>query len=254
MIEGIRHRFRNLTVAAGIALLGFVIGGLLTVLVAQGFIAAGVPVRKMPALKLGISVVTLQGIGFGSVALASRKLEALDPDLITVRKPTLREGGWIIVGFVVLIGLLSILSRLFSVLGIGTAQNKIQQIGTQNPIVFLVLIPLSFLLIGPGEELLFRGFVQGTLRNSYSTIGAIVLASSIFAVGHATSLQGSGKIAYMAIVFVLSLILGLAYERTDNLLVPAMIHGAYNALLFGMMYYTMVGIQLTITNQITFTL
>ena len=254
MSEGIRQRFHNFTIAAGIALLGFVVGGLLTVLVAQGFIAAGFPVRKMPALRLGISVVTLQGIGFGSVALASRKLQALDSDLITVRKPTLREGSWIIVGFVVLIGLLSILSGLFSLLGIETAQNKIQQIGTQNPIVFLVLIPLSFLLIGPGEELLFRGLVQGTLRKSYSTIGAIVLASSLFAVGHATSLQGSGKIAYMGIVFVLSLILGLAYEQTDNLLVPAMIHGAYNALLFGIMYYTIIDTQFTITNQISFTL
>ena len=240
MIEGIRHRLHILTVAAGTALLGFVGGGLLTVLAAQGFIAAGVPVREMPALKLGISVVTLQGIGFGSVALAARKFQALDTVPITARIPTLREGGWILGGFVGLVGLLSVLSRLFATLGIGTAQNKIQQIGTQNPIVFLVLIPLSFLLIGPGEELLFRGLVQGTLRNSYGAIGAIVLASSIFAVGHATSLQGSGKIAYMAIVFVLSLILGLAYEWTNNLFVPAMIHGAYNALLFGMMYYAIV--------------
>jgi membrane protease YdiL (CAAX protease family) len=35
---------------------------------------------------------------------------------------------------------------------------------------------------------------------------------------------------------VLSLILGATYEDTDNLVVPSVIHGGYNALIFGSMY------------------
>jgi membrane protease YdiL (CAAX protease family) len=55
---------------------------------------------------------------------------------------------------------------------------------------------------------------------------------------HVFSLQGSGKLVYIGVVFTLALVLGVAYELTDNLAVPALIHGAYNAVQFGLAYYT----------------
>ncbi len=48
------------------------------------------------------------------------------------------------------------------------------------------MIPISFLLIGPGEELLFRGVVQGVLKRSFNSIYSILIASIIFSVAHYT--------------------------------------------------------------------
>ncbi|MFC7197304.1 CPBP family intramembrane glutamic endopeptidase [Halosimplex aquaticum] len=69
--------------------------------------------------------------------------------------------------------------------------------------MFLLLIPLSFLVVGPGEELLYRGLVQGTLRETLHPARAIVLASALFASIHLFSLTGEGKLVYVGIAFAL---------------------------------------------------
>ena len=100
------------------------------------------------------------------------------------------------------------------------------------------LIPLSFLLIGPGEELLFRGVVQGRLRESFGPVGAVVLASAGFAPAHILALTGSvvQLAVSIAVLFVPALVFGAVYERTKNLTVPILIHGAYDATIFGIAY------------------
>jgi membrane protease YdiL (CAAX protease family) len=40
---------------------------------------------------------------------------------------------------------------------------------------------------------------------------------------------------------VLGCILGFVYEQTDNLVVPALIHGVYNAILFSLLYVQVSG-------------
>jgi hypothetical protein len=40
----------------------------------------------------------------------------------------------------------------------------------------------------------------------------------------------------VAVLFPPSLVFGAAYELTDNLAVPALIHGAYDATLFALLY------------------
>ena len=65
----------------------------------------------------------------------------------------------------------------------------------------------------------------------FHPVGAIVLASALFASVHLFSLSGQGKFVYIGIVF------GLAH----NLVVPALIHGAYNAVQFGGAYLAATG-------------
>jgi len=38
------------------------------------------------------------------------------------------------------------------------------------------------------------------------------------------------------VLFVPALVFGVTYELTDNLVVPSVIHGAYNATLFSIVY------------------
>jgi hypothetical protein len=114
----------------------------------------------------------------------------------------------------------------------------VAEIGFQNPEVLLLLVPASFLLIGPGEELLFRGVVQGRIREAFGPVPGIALASAIFAAIHYFALTGGagGRLVTIGILFLPSVVFGAAYELTDNLVVPSLIHGAYNATLFTVLY------------------
>ena len=127
---------------------------------------------------------------------------------------------------------------LVSLAGASPASNRVGEIGVQNPELLLLLIPLSILLVGPGEELLFRGLVQGILREAFGSVPAIVLASAIFAGIHYVALSGGAgaRLVTIAILLLPSLVFGTAYEVRENLVVPALIHGTYNATLFAGLY------------------
>ena len=233
-----RQQIRAVGITLGIALGSFVVGSILLMLVSQALSAIGISLSDRPALRLGVSTVLLQGVTFGGVALFYLQARDIGLEFIRVRVPTRRDIAWVTGGFIMILVAVRALSAIIAYLGFDHASNQIIEVGREEPTVFLVLIPLSFLLVGPGEELLFRGLIQGTLRESFHPARALILASLIFAMVHVFSLQGSGKLVYIGVVFTLALVLGVTYERTDNLAVPALIHGAYNAVQFGLAYYT----------------
>ena len=233
-----RQQIRAVGITLGIALGSFVVGSILLMLVSQALSAVGISLSDRPALRLGVSTVLLQGVTFGGVALFYLQARDIGLEFIRVRVPTRRDIAWVTGGFIMILVAVRALSAIIAYLGFDHASNQIIEVGREEPTVFLVLIPLSFLLVGPGEELLFRGLIQGTLRESFHPARALILASLIFAMVHVFSLQGSGKLVYIGVVFTLALVLGVTYERTDNLAVPALIHGAYNAVQFGLAYYT----------------
>lgn len=235
-------QLRSVLVSLGLAFGAFLVGNLLVLVTGIVLAALGIPVFDRPALSLLIGSVVLQGVTFGGLALVYLRYRDLDWDFIRVHSPTKRDVGVVVVGFVTLLAMLLVSAFVLTSLGIDSAQNRVLEIGQQNPAVLLLLVPLSFLLIGPGEELMFRGLIQGTLREAFHPIRAVVLASAIFAAVHIFSLTGDGKLAYIGVVFVLALVLGGTYELTDNLAVPSLIHGAYNALQFGGAYLAAVGL------------
>jgi membrane protease YdiL (CAAX protease family) len=202
---------------------------------------AGISLVDRPALLLGLSVVLGQGVAFGTFALGYLAYTDRGFGFVKVRIPTIRDLGWTVGGTLALFAGLVAISALFTLLGVQSASNAVTEFGEQDPTVFLLLVPLSFLFIGPGEELLYRGVVQGRLREAFGPWIAIGVASIVFAAIHVFSLQGAGKLAYIAILLVLSPILGLAYERTDNLVVPSLIHGAFNAIQFYVAYLGATG-------------
>lgn len=111
----------------------------------------------------------------------------------------------------------------------------------ENPEVLLLLVPASLLLIGPGEELLFRGVVQNRLSEALPAPVAIVLASLLFASIHFFSLSGApqARLVSISVLVLPTLVFGTMYELTDNIVVPALIHGTYNATLFSLLYLTL---------------
>jgi membrane protease YdiL (CAAX protease family) len=244
--------------SVGVGLFGLGVGVVLALVAILGLGAAGV--GATPLVVLVVSLVLVQGVAFGGVALAYLTLR--DPlrdllrepvqrlfgvslrdsshglDWIGVRLPDLRDVAAVGLGYGAALGLGVGGAVLVSSLGVEAGSNQAAELATRDPSVLLLLIPASLLLIGPGEELLFRGIVQGRLRETFSAPVAVVVASVIFAAVHYVALSGSSgqRLVTIAILVGPALVFGTAYELTDNLVVPSLIHGAYNATLFTLLY------------------
>ena len=201
-----------------------------------GYVLLAAGVTPGPVLATVVSLVAVQGVGL--LGVSGLYLWLRDRDLVGVGVPDLRELIFTASGYALVMGGYFVVVFAVVAAGIQPAQNNIAGLAQGAPELLLLLIPASFLIIGPGEELLFRGVVQGRLRQAFSAPVAIALASVIFGAIHIFAITGptSGKFVYVAIVAVLALVLGTTYELTDNIVVPSLIHGAYNATLFGLAY------------------
>lgn len=226
-------KLRAVLVAFGVAVLGFVVGFAISLVLVGVWVALGFELTTAAVLVLGL--VGLQGLGFGLVAYAYIRFSDLSLDFVPVSVPSLRDIGYVVGGYVGAFGLVLVaIVVVTTVFATEPATNEGAQAAAESGIL-LWMIPASLLLIGPGEELLFRGIIQGSLRRRFSATGAIVLATAMFAPAHILSLSGSLQAAALtiSILSVPSLVFGFVYERTRNIVVPALCHGLYNATLFG---------------------
>jgi membrane protease YdiL (CAAX protease family) len=199
-------------------------------LVDAGLLVAG-------SLTLNVVQTVLQFVGF-IVAIVGFLAITDTWSLLHTRRPTGRmllfAGGAVVVLLVAQFGA----GYLFQALGISFGENQVITQGREAPVYFLYMIPVSLLLVGPIEELLFRGVAQGVLRRTFGVRAAIVLASSMFGLIHWVALSGTPveKFAYVAIAALLGVVLGVLYERTESILAPALAHGVYNSTLFAIQY------------------
>ncbi|MEG0037325.1 MAG: CPBP family intramembrane glutamic endopeptidase [Victivallaceae bacterium] len=91
----------------------------------------------------------------------------------------------------------------------------------------LTIIITTVLVIPFTEELLFRGFLQSWLRKKGRTF-AIITTSLIFAGLHFSPSQADGNFILIPSLFLVSLFLGLVYEKEKNLLAPYLLHALFN--------------------------
>ncbi|WP_331233540.1 CPBP family intramembrane glutamic endopeptidase [Natronorarus salvus] len=233
---------RVLGESVGVAVAGFLVGIVFTFAAAAVLLASGVPLLEQPLIEIVVSVVMLQGVGFGSVALGYIYFSRHGFDILWLRVPTLSDVIWTVLGLVGLFVALIALNLVLLTFGVESAEHSIVGLGGENPEILLVMIPLSILLIGPGEELLFRGVIQRILVDRFGIWAGIAVASVIFAVAHVGALVATDPAqltSTLGIYVALSLILGGVYERSGNLVVPSVIHGLFNAIQFGLLYYTL---------------
>lgn len=98
-----------------------------------------------------------------------------------------------------------------------------------------LMVLISIAIVGPAEEYLFRGFVFGGLLNLYGGQHWIKLAfasSLIFAAVHLYYALVYGYASIIAFILIVSISMGLSatyYLSGGNLLIPALLHGAYDA-------------------------
>ncbi|SEQ93399.1 CPBP family intramembrane glutamic endopeptidase [Natrinema salaciae] len=215
-------------------------------LLATPIVAAILAVPLLPLLEplseIENAVFGQVSMAIGTMLVAGGYIVSTDRDLsfIDFERPTLRDLGWIVGGLIVLFGALFAISALMQSTGVESADHSTTQRAQESPELMLVLVPLAILVIGPFEELLYRNVIQKSLYDTFSRFGAVAVASVIFASVHVLAYATAGigaVIASLGTIFGLSIVLGTIYERTDNLLVPALVHGVYNALLFANLYF-----------------
>jgi membrane protease YdiL (CAAX protease family) len=223
------------------------------VVVAAAFLVAvvvvGVGIRALVGLGLlvqgsieyRIVASVFQFVGFG-LGVAAYFAVTREWDVLHLDVPSLRDVAWIAGGLVAILVAAAVIGELIARLGVTVAQNQVIEAGRQNPEFFLYMIPVSLLLVGPFEELVFRGGVQGVLRDAWGSRAAIVIAAGLFGAIHLVALTGAGsRVSYVVVAATLGLILGAVYERTRNLTVPAVVHGVYNSVLFVVQYASATG-------------
>ncbi|WP_049926666.1 CPBP family intramembrane glutamic endopeptidase [Halopiger goleimassiliensis] len=217
----------------------FVVGavGLLSMDIALDLLAVPTLVLFGEPSVLGFELLNYLSIAVGLGAVAGGYLLVTDRDrsFVDLRLPTLRDAGWMIAGVLALFGLLIGASLVMTAAGVETADHGTVLEAEQNPELLFVILPAMVLIVGPFEELVYRNVVQKSLYETFSRYGAVVAASLVFASVHllAYATAGPGEIlASLTMIFGLSLVLGTIYERTDNLLVPALAHGVFNAVQF----------------------
>jgi len=103
---------------------------------------------------------------------------------------------------------------------------------------FILLFLVMFFCIGLGEELLFRSMLQGRVQTKLGPVMAIILASILFGMMH----SGYANPVYMGYVFLVSLVFGYLYYRTNSLLLITVVHGTINFFLFSILPYFYYGL------------
>lgn len=239
-----RDRFWSLTKASGYYLIVGVAG------LVGGFVAVYaiyIPIlltygRVGSTASTALSTV---GGGLGMLAVAVLYLRQSERDFgfIDLRRPSLRDLGYAVGGVLAIFVAAILVTVIKNLIGAeSSAHSVVQQASEGNPEILLVLVPLSLLVIGPGEELLYRNVIQKGLYDHFSRLGALLIASVIFAAAHFTAYWSTDPIAFLsslATIFALSLVLGGIYIKTKNILVPAFVHGSFNAIQFAALYVSL---------------
>lgn len=217
------------------------------IMIGFGLVVAAVAIGTILSIPLillgGTSLVALVGlivISEASYAIAGwAYVRRWVSDVPRIKFPTQRGFGWTIASFLAMFGIATGIGVISSSTGIQIGRAD-EGLIAGSPTMVLVMVGLSLVLIAPAEEYLFRGVIQRRLTQSMKTNAAIVVTGILFILPHAVGYTGGVlNILLLSVApFSLAIILGVLYEKFDNLSLPILAHGFYNATLFGITYFT----------------
>ena len=232
--------------ATALGVAGLFAGTLLGIVALFG-LSAVLPIQRGSTLTSAVALVA-QGAGLLAVGAVYLSMRELPLSYLRVEWPSLRDVGWAVAAILGLFAALAALTLVIRHFGLSATEHSVAEAGRENPALLLPLIPLSVLVTGPAEEFLYRGVVQTRLTEAFDAPVAVVLAALLFSLVHVPAYGlGAGGFGWslattLAVLLVLGTVLGAVYEITDNLVVPAMAHGIYNAVVFGSLYVEATGI------------
>lgn len=212
---------------------GLVAGGFVTAVLlglVVGFVAAAAGIELTRDVIAAIDLpLTQAGLAVAALAFLAR---VGGWNFVSIRVPTSREA--LTAAGVVAVGVAAESARQLAVrftsLEAASTLSADQEVAAWVGVVVLA----SAILVAPVvEELLFRGVVQRWVREASSVPVGIAVATIAFVPIHGLGIVGApstaSALSLVAVLTVVSVALGVAYARTDNLAVPMLGHAAYNA-------------------------
>jgi membrane protease YdiL (CAAX protease family) len=116
------------------------------------------------------------------------------------------------------------------------AELLVDAIMPRDSFQLIALIGISLVLVGPVEELAFRGFVQKGFENSFGKTTGLLIASILFGLLH-----GLNSLRSILPVTAVSLFMGYVWQKTDgNTTASAWMHGLYDAIAIAITYFAYV--------------
>lgn len=103
----------------------------------------------------------------------------------------------------------------------------------RDPFQLIGMITLFLVLVGPCEELAFRGFIQKGFENSFGKTKGLLIASVLFGLLH-----GLNTLYAIVPTFAAGLILGYVWQQTSgNTVASAFMHGINNSISIAIAYF-----------------
>ena len=187
------------------------------------------------ALALVGSELGFVAVGVLFLVVTGRGVAYLNLDV-----PSGHRGWALVVGATVGLFLARSLAILrASQFGVAPAGSSVTQVDVPLPVLVAILLPAMVLVVGPAEELLFRGVLQTYLREIASAPVAIVGAGLLFGGIHLPTLVGAsgvGVAVSLAVITLVGFAIGWLYEHTGSLPAAMFAHGVYNALIVASAY------------------
>lgn len=202
------------------------------------------PVTATPVVRVGGVLLVTHG-AFICVAAGYLTHRSQPLSFAKLRWPSSTDIRMVVLGIGGIIGMNHLLVLVTEFIDVAPAANSLTTLLQQSPRLIVVLLPAAFLVIAPGEELLYRGVIQARLREVLSPPLAIGGASAIFAGAHLIAILGHpvvNQLVHLAVLFPIALVLALVYEYSQSLVAPILVHGMFNALSFLSSYSTSVTI------------
>jgi hypothetical protein len=202
-----------------------IVFGLVVVVVAGAF---GASTKHPPAgVNIGLTVaqnMALVGAAYGFAAFTGRPAAA---DFGLRRTAILRSIGLMVAVWITFTGLSAVWG---AALDLKQTQDLPSELGADGPLVNVLAVVVLITVIAPlGEELFFRGFFFGALRNWRGPGVAAVLAGSVFGMIHA----GSSPVGYLVPLAIFGIGLCLLYEWTGSLYPTIALHALNNSFALG---------------------
>lgn len=215
----------KLALACSLALLGVV----LTVYVMVGYVALDL------SFPIGLVVVPIDDIIVLAVTLLFARYKGASLKKLGLKEVSLKTLALVSVAVVPLYllgaGIVSVLTIVFGPSPM--AEAYIEAVMPRDAFQLTALVVISLVLVGPVEELAFRGFVQKGFENSLGKMKGLLIASFMFGLMHITASP------YNVVTgFVGGLVLGYVWQKTgENTTASAVMHGLFNAIAFILAYF-----------------
>jgi membrane protease YdiL (CAAX protease family) len=211
----------------------------------------GIPTRQLVVLNTTIPVVAFLVLAVGDALVRPRVGQQLGGDRSRMRAGVLAGITGLVLALPLVCASMALTDWAFRRIGYQhpSEHELLRAMGDTPDAWVKYLAILVAVLVAPlWEELLFRGHIQTLVRESLVRAGeprdpaamldtapaparphplqawlAILLTSFVFASVH--------PVWTIPPIFVLSICLGLAYERTNNLWVPIIMHSGFNSVM-----------------------